>query len=195
LQIPEKKSSKAILCFRFFVIVMLAARTAVFFERDFFGHGLSIFRTGVILSLTIRTFERNDVSHIFSYNFFARFGATTGAHDRDRTGDLILTKDVLYQLSYVGSLHPLFRASYVGLSSSSSGPPCGQLSLWYSPALLAKKTVANSNSQSFLCKPRKAHANNWRGVDSNHRRLAPTDLQSAPFGHFGTSPKHVTSKQ
>ena len=25
-----------------------------------------------------------------------------GAHDRDRTGDLVLTKDVLYQLSYVG---------------------------------------------------------------------------------------------
>ena len=26
----------------------------------------------------------------------------TGAHDRDRTGDLVLTKDVLYRLSYVG---------------------------------------------------------------------------------------------
>ena len=25
-----------------------------------------------------------------------------GAHDRDRTGDLVLTKDVLYRLSYVG---------------------------------------------------------------------------------------------
>ena len=25
----------------------------------------------------------------------------TGADDRDRTGDLVLTKDVLYQLSYV----------------------------------------------------------------------------------------------
>ena len=29
-----------------------------------------------------------------------------GAHDRDRTGDLVLTKDVLYQLSYV-SKRPL----------------------------------------------------------------------------------------
>src|SRR4051812_3272786 len=27
----------------------------------------------------------------------------SGAHDRDRTGDLVLTKDVLYQLSYMGS--------------------------------------------------------------------------------------------
>ena len=25
-----------------------------------------------------------------------------GAHDRDRTGDLILTKEALYRLSYVG---------------------------------------------------------------------------------------------
>ncbi len=27
------------------------------------------------------------------------------AHDRDRTGDLILTKDVLCRLSYVSDLH------------------------------------------------------------------------------------------
>ena len=27
---------------------------------------------------------------------------TGGAHDRNRTGDLVLTKDVLYRLSYVG---------------------------------------------------------------------------------------------
>ena len=27
-----------------------------------------------------------------------------GAHDRNRTGDLVLTKDVLYRLSYVGFL-------------------------------------------------------------------------------------------
>ena len=26
-----------------------------------------------------------------------------GANNRDRTGDLVLTKDVLYQLSYVGT--------------------------------------------------------------------------------------------
>jgi stress response protein YsnF len=28
--------------------------------------------------------------------------SVAGAHDRTRTGDLVLTKDVLYQLSYVG---------------------------------------------------------------------------------------------
>ncbi len=33
-----------------------------------------------------------------------------GAHDQDRTGDLILTKDVLYRLSYVGWLS-LFKST------------------------------------------------------------------------------------
>ena len=28
----------------------------------------------------------------------------------------------------------------------------------------------------------------WRGMDSNHRRRKPTDLQSAPFSHSGTPP-------
>jgi hypothetical protein len=28
----------------------------------------------------------------------------------------------------------------------------------------------------------------WRGVDSNHRKLTLADLQSAPFGHSGTTP-------
>ncbi len=28
-----------------------------------------------------------------------------GAHDADRTRDLVLTKDVLYQLSYVGTFN------------------------------------------------------------------------------------------
>jgi hypothetical protein len=40
--------------------------------------------------------------------------ATRGAHDQDRTGDLVLTKDVLYQLSYVGELshHTLAQCYY-----------------------------------------------------------------------------------
>ena len=29
---------------------------------------------------------------------------SAGAHDRNRTGDLVLTKDVLYRLSYVGKI-------------------------------------------------------------------------------------------
>ena len=31
----------------------------------------------------------------------------------------------------------------------------------------------------------------WRGLDSNQRRRKPTDLQSAPFSHSGTSPRGI----
>jgi hypothetical protein len=31
----------------------------------------------------------------------------------------------------------------------------------------------------------------WGGEVSNLRRLTPTDLQSVPFGHSGTSPKQI----
>ena len=33
---------------------------------------------------------------------FGILATRPGAHDRNRTGDLVLTKDVLYRLSYVG---------------------------------------------------------------------------------------------
>jgi hypothetical protein len=33
---------------------------------------------------------------------YSSLPAVTGAHDRNRTGDLVLTKDVLYRLSYMG---------------------------------------------------------------------------------------------
>ena len=36
----------------------------------------------------------------------------TGAHERDRTADLVLTKDVLYRLSYVGRLFKPSPASF-----------------------------------------------------------------------------------
>ncbi len=33
----------------------------------------------------------------------------------------------------------------------------------------------------------------WGGEVSNLRRLTPTDLQSVPFGHSGTSPMDTTN--
>jgi hypothetical protein len=39
---------------------------------------------------------------VFTLRFAPR--AKTGAHDQDRTDDLILTKDVLYRLSYMGTV-------------------------------------------------------------------------------------------
>ena len=35
----------------------------------------------------------------------------------------------------------------------------------------------------------------WGGEVSNLRRLTPTDLQSVPFGHSGTSPMDTTNPE
>jgi hypothetical protein len=42
-------------------------------------------------------------SFFFSPLTFDRTSNPNGAHERDRTADLVLTKDVLYQLSNMGS--------------------------------------------------------------------------------------------
>jgi hypothetical protein len=59
-------------------------------------------------------------------------GAWPGAHDRIRTGDLVLTKDVLYLLSYVSrstvsSLAP--RSSGAGNGTRTRDPELGRLVL------------------------------------------------------------------
>src|SRR5690606_21625260 len=48
-------------------------------------------------------------------------GAKAGADDRDRTGDLVLTEDVLCQLSYIGVRRVAAAAD------RSARPPCGKL--------------------------------------------------------------------
>jgi hypothetical protein len=49
---------------------------------------------------------------------------STGAHDRNRTGDLVLTKDVLYRLSYMGSRlrrrHAIKLERVMGIEPTSS---------------------------------------------------------------------------
>ena len=47
----------------------------------------------------------------------------SGAHDRDRTGDLVLTKDVLYRLSYVGTYVKNRRSTVRKTSSFTSQCP------------------------------------------------------------------------
>ena len=42
------------------------------------------------------------VTHLFDPASNVQY---SGADDRNRTGDLVLTKDVLYRLSYVGGLN------------------------------------------------------------------------------------------
>ena len=57
----------------------------------------------------------------------------SGAHDRDRTGDLVLTKDVLYRLSYVG---PMPRRSRC-VRAPGSGAPKVERETGLEPATLS----------------------------------------------------------
>src|SRR6516164_10294421 len=117
-----------------------------------------------------------------------------GAHDRIRTGDLVLTKDALYRLSYMGPTARPVRydrahspAGGAGNGTRTRDPQLGRLMLYqlsYSRARLVRRL------RSFPL-----HAGWWRGKDSNLRRHKPADLQSAPFGHSGTSPGHPHSRR
>ena len=68
----------------------------VFFKFNSSGVKSFIFSSGVISSFTLSTFKGYYISHSIYFILF-------WADDRDWTGDLILTKDVLYQLSYVSN--------------------------------------------------------------------------------------------
>jgi hypothetical protein len=78
-----------------------------------------------------------------------------GAHDRNRTGDLVLTKDVLYRLSYVGldnfSNHPTTAGleRVMGIEPTSTAWKAEVLPLNYTrsvhrPALQCPAPPANS---------------------------------------------------
>ncbi len=88
---------------------------------------------------------------------------------------------------------------------SNSGPLPYQgstLPLSHASRILGKKWSGRRGSNSRLppwkggalpteLRPRRQKW--WRGIDSNNRRLTPADLQSAPFGHSGTTPRLLTS--
>src|SRR5206468_4789661 len=59
-------------------------------------------------------------------------------------------------------------------------PELGRLALYH---------LSYSRRSSFVSSPEE-----WRGEDSNLRRQSPADLQSAPFGHSGTSPQRIPNK-
>src|SRR3989442_12439308 len=118
----------------------------------------------------------------FAIPHFLPFGghacdSRSGAHVRDRTGDLVLTKDALCRLSYMGErkAHEP-QNSWSGKRDSNPRPPvlkAGALPLSYSRP-----------SESRVRQSRRW----WGGEDLNPRRRTPADLQHAPFGHLGTSP-------
>src|SRR6266568_9233636 len=61
-------------------------------------------------------------------------------------------------------------------------------SAWKADALPTELFPRSARSERPLSSRRSRHFQ-WRGVDLNHRRRVPADLQSAPFGRSGTPPE------
>ena len=80
-----------------------------------------------------------------------------------RTRDLVFTKDVLYQLSYMGEEMKIENAK------------------------LKMSELGSFNFQFYIL-----NSVWWAGLDSNQRSCKAADLQSAPVVHFGTDPYSAT---
>ncbi len=93
----------------------------------------------------------------------------TGAHNRIWTGDLFLTKEVLYQLSYMSTLRCW--------NGAGDGNRTHVISLegWSSTIEL--------HPQTFITEIM------VEGGGFEPPKDEPSDLQSDPFGHSGTPPK------
>ena len=100
----------------------------------------------------------------------------SGADDRDWTGDLILTKDTLYRLSYISIVNVVAGA---GFEPATFG-------LW------ARRAASCSTPR---CKPLLAGMQFIKemveGAGFEPAKAKPADLQSAPFSHSGTSPRLI----
>ncbi len=97
-----------------------------------------------------------------------------GAHEWNRTIDLLLTKEVLYRLSYVSDVNGCENAK-----DQSNGAGDGNRT---------RTSSLEGYSSTIELLPQIRGTNWWREVDSNHRRRKPADLQSAPVGRLGIPP-------
>src|SRR5690606_15383785 len=123
--------------------------------------------------------------------------ANSGAHEWNRTIDLLLTKEVLYRLSYV-STGNLFSEPRGRRNGAGDGNRTRTISLegWGSTIELLPRGEPHSRPTapgltSFVVPYRRETW--WREVDSNHRRRKPADLQSAPVGRLGIPPGSATA--
>ena len=99
----------------------------------------------------------------------------TGAHERNRTFDLLLTKEVLYRLSYVSGLGVACRGKIIGRAAVER-----ETGIEPAPSAWKAEVLPLNYSRELR--------GWWREVDSNHRRRKPADLQSAPVGRLGIPP-------
>jgi hypothetical protein len=175
---------------------MRAASRTEFLDRKFVGLRLLILAGRVVARLAGVARKRNQISHCNtprkkypsrkkpSRKIPAPLNRRSkiGAHDGIRTRDLFLTKEVLYRLSYMGVAPRCFLAAatlapkWSGRRDSNPRPRA-----WKARALPTELLPLSAGDVD----------NWWRGEDSNLRRHKPADLQSAPFGHSGTSPRFV----
>ncbi len=78
---------------------VLAAKRTILAHLEALGGLALVLVRGVVPVLALRTLQADGVSHDL---WLATFFSKCGAHEQNRTVDLILTKDVLCQLSYMG---------------------------------------------------------------------------------------------
>ena len=106
------------------------------------------------------------------YSYFHKQLHKDGAHTQSRTGDLSLTKGVLYHLSYASHMERV-----AGIEPAQPAWKAGVLPLNYTrlifsalPALLPPRTFSGGGG--------------WIRTTE----ACASDLQSDPFGHSGTPP-------
>ena len=133
----------------------------------------------------------------------------SGAHNRIRTDDLFLTKEVLYRLSYVSAdptparlLLPLSPAAVRSVLERVAGIEPAP-SAWKAEVLplnhTRRATPTNFPLPFRALRPFSAVAALlcWRvveGVGFEPTKAEPSDLQSGPFGHSGTPPAFPRTK-
>ncbi len=113
-----------------------------------------------------------------------------GAGNGTRTRDPELGRLALYQLSYSRSLSMSSSLRFPRDQSTVIGR-CAPARI---PRVFHPSSSLRLPRESRLACLVRLRSSWWRGEDSNLRRLKPADLQSAPFGHSGTSPRKAKLK-
>ena len=118
-----------------FMLTVLTTKSTILFVLHTTRLCSTIFRRRVITSTTTFAFQCYLLSwHSISlHNEFTEENANSGADDQIWTGDLILTKDALYRLSYTGP-HFLKMERETGLEPATSSLEGWRSTNWATPA-------------------------------------------------------------
>ena len=126
----------------------------------------------------------------------------SGAHDQIRTGDLVLTKDALCRLSYVGVVSNQAKSAPASLTAPGPVSSSGSLRrsgwsgrrdsnprhpAWKAGALPAELRPPRSPFP-VTCSPRELRPSGGEGRIRTFEGPGPSDLQSDAFDRFATSP-------